>query len=119
MTSKNLTIVITTFRSEEKIENCLNSIDSDIKVIIVENSNNDKFKNDIEEKFKNVECILSNDNLGYGKANNIGLKKVSTKYSLILNPDTILEKETIDNFFVFVNRNIDFAILGPRQNENK
>jgi len=118
MTSKNLTIVITTFRSEEKIENCLNSIDSNIKVIIVENSNNDKFKNDIEEKFKNVECILTNDNLGYGKANNIGLKKVSTKYSLILNPDTVLEKETISNFFIFLKKNINFAILGPSQNEN-
>jgi len=117
MTSKDLTIVITTYRSEEKIESCLNSIDSDIKVIIVENSNNSKFKSDIEKKFKNVECILAKDNLGYGKANNIGLKKVSTRYSLILNPDTILQKETINNFFIFLDREIDFALLGPSQNE--
>ena len=118
MTSKDLTIVITTYRSEEKIENCLNSIDSDIKVIIVENSSDNKFKNDIEKKYKNVECILANNNLGYGKANNIGLKKVLTKYSLILNPDTILQKKTLNNFFFFLKRNINFALLGPSQNEN-
>ena len=47
MTSKDLTIVITTYRSEEKIENCLNSIDSDIRIIIVENSSNNKFKSDL------------------------------------------------------------------------
>ena len=118
MTSKDITIVITTYKSEEKIESCLNSIDSKIRVIIIENSSNKKFKNDIENKFSNVECVLTNDNLGYGRANNIGLKKVTTRYSLILNPDTILEKETIDNFFVFLKKNINFAILGPLQNEN-
>jgi len=118
MTNKDLTIIIATYRSEEKIENCLNSIDSNIKVIIVENSNKKKFKSEIENKYKNVECILTNENLGYGKANNIGLKKVLTKYSLILNPDTILQKKTLRNFFVFLKRNINFAILGPSQNEN-
>ena len=118
MTSKDLTIVITTYRSEEKIENCLNSIDSDIRIIIVENSSNNKFKSDIEEKYKNVECILTKSNLGYGKANNIGLKKVLTKYSLVLNPDTILQKETLNNFFIFLNKNVNFALLGPSQNEN-
>ena len=118
MTSKDISIVITTYKSEEKIESCLNSIDSKIRVIIIENSSNKKFKNDIENKFSNVECVLTNDNLGYGRANNIGLKKVTTRYSLILNPDTILEKETIDNFFIFLKKNINFAILGPLQNEN-
>ena len=117
MTSKDLTIIITTYKSEEKIENCLNSIDSAIKVIVMENSDNKKFKIDVERKFSNVECILTNDNLGYGKANNIGLNKVTTNYSLILNPDTVLGNETINNFFIFLKKNIDFAILGPSQNE--
>ena len=95
MTNKDITIIIATFKSEGRIDACLNSIDSDIKVIVVENSRNQRFKNYIENKYKNVECELTNDNLGYGKANNIGLRKVKTKYSLILNPDTTLKKETI------------------------
>ena len=119
MSNKDITIVITTFKSELRIENCLNSIDSSIKTIVVENSNNEKFKEYIEKKYINVECILPNENLGYGRGNNVGLKKVKTKYSLILNPDTILEKEAVNNFFFFLRKNKDFAILGPDQNENQ
>ena len=81
MTNKDLTIIITTFRSEDNIEKCLNSIDNSIKVIVVENSNNKIFKKYLENKFPNVDCILTNDNLGYGKANNIALKKVVTSYN--------------------------------------
>ena len=118
MTSKDLTIVITTFKSEDKIENCLNSIDSNIEVIVVENSSDVKFKKYLEDKFSNVVCELANENLGYGRANNLGLKRVKTKYSLILNPDSVLKKEAINNFFIFLKRKVNFAILGPSQNIN-
>ena len=43
MESKELTVVIVTFKSEEKISNCLKSISSDFPVVIVENSNNKNF----------------------------------------------------------------------------
>ena len=114
MNNKDITAVITTFKSEKKINNCLKSINSNIKVLIVENSNNYDFKKKIENMYENVECILTNENLGYGKANNIGLNKVKTKYALILNPDTILQENTILNFFKRINKsNIDFSIIGP------
>ena len=116
MTNKDITIIIATFKSENKIDECLKSIDNDIRVIVVENSKNQKFKTYLENKYQNVECELTNDNLGYGKANNIGLRKVKTKYSLVLNPDTLLKKKTIINFFNFIKKNINFAILGPLQN---
>ena len=118
MTKKDLTVIITTFKSEEKIDTCLNSIDSSIKVIVVENSNNKKFKTYIEHKHHNVECILTGHNYGYGKANNMGLKEVTTKYALVLNPDTILGDDVIDHFFIFLKKNINFSLLGPSQNEN-
>ena len=119
MTNKALTIIITTFNSEDKIDTCLNAIDSNTKVIIVENSDNLKFKTLIEKKYSNVECMLSGSNIGYGSANNIGLRSVKTKYSLILNPDTILDKEALENFFIFIKKKIDFAILGPAQDKNQ
>ena len=119
MASKDLTVIVTTFRSEERIDDCLNSIEKSIRIIIVENSNNTNFKNYIENKFPNVECILSNNNSGYGKGNNIGLNKVKTKYCLILNPDTVLETKAIGNFFSFLEKKINFAILGPNQNEKE
>ena len=67
----------------------------------------------------NVECILTNGNLGYGKANNIGLKKAKTKYCLVLNPDTIIEKNAIKNFFSRAKTIKDFSIIAPLQLKNE
>ena len=100
MSNKDITVVITSFKSSQIIKNCLNSIDSDYKIILVENSDDLDFKKKIEQEFVNVECILTGENLGYGKANNIGLKKVTSKYALILNPDTILQSDTIQKIFL-------------------
>ena len=119
MSINNLTVVITTFKSNEKIKNCLRTIDNKCKVLVIENSKDSQFKESIEEEFKNVECILSGANLGYGKANNIGLKKVKTKYALILNPDTRLDSLAIENFFTTANKIPDFAIMAPYIQEEK
>ncbi|MDC0859100.1 glycosyltransferase, partial [Pelagibacteraceae bacterium] len=117
MESKDLSIVIVTFKSEDIISKCLKSIPSDIKVIIVENSKNKKFKKDLENKYKNVDCILTGNNSGYAAANNIGLNLVKTKYALVLNPDCILGHEAISNFFITANKVQDFHLIGPAQDQ--
>ena len=119
MSIKDITIVITSFKSDEIIRNCLNSIDRQYQVILVENSNDLEFKKNIEQEFSNVECILTGKNFGYGKANNIGLKKVKTKYALILNPDATLHTTTLENFFKAINQVPVFAIMGPHIQEKK
>ena len=117
MSIRDITVVITSFKSGEKIINCLNSINNQCKVIVVENSDDLKIKKKIENTFNNVQCILSGENLGYGKANNLGLKNVKTKYALILNPDATLEMSTLENFLVVAKNNSDFAIIGPEEQE--
>jgi len=119
MSIRDITIVITTFKSGEKIKNCLNSINRESKVLLIENSNDSEIKKNIEKEFNNVECILTGSNLGYGKANNIGLKKVTTKYALILNPDTTLHPSTLENFLKTAEKITEFAIMGPYIQEEK
>ena len=119
MSIKDITIVITSFKSDEIIRNCLNSINKQYPVILVENSNNLELKKNIEREFTNVECILTGKNFGYGKANNIGLKKVKTKYALILNPDATLHDSTLENFFKEIKQIPEFAIIGPLIQEKK
>ena len=117
MTNTKLTVVINTFRSEDKIYQCLNSIGSNYRVIIIENSNNFEFKKNIEEKYSNAQCYLTGENLGYAKGNNYGLSKVKSQFALILNPDTQLEKDTINNFFERSEKIKDFAIIGPAKQD--
>jgi GT2 family glycosyltransferase len=117
MESKDLTVVIVTFNSESKIINCLKTIPSDVRIIVVENSDNRKLKKDLEDEFKNLNCILTGDNKGYAVANNIGLNQVNTKYALVLNPDTILDNDAIKNFLARANELQDFWLLGPANDQ--
>lgn len=117
MSFENITVVITTFKSEKKILNCLESIDKNCQVIVIENSNNHLLKIELEKKFTNVKCFVSKENLGYAKGNNFGLSKVQTKYALILNPDTELTKNALKNFFKTTNKLKDFAIIGPKDKD--
>jgi len=117
MSYEKITVVINTFNSDDKINQCLESIVPMVKIIVVENSDNLKFKNELEKKYANVSCILTGENLGYAKGNNLGLSKVKSEYALILNPDAFLEKNTIDRFLSTAKTHSDFAIIGPAKQE--
>ena len=111
---KNITFVIVSFRSSHIIEKCIKSINPKIKIIIVENSNNIQVKDYLENKFLNVQVIIAKQNLGYGKGNNLGISKVDTQYAFILNPDAILEENSLEKFYKaqFFLKD-DFTILAP------
>jgi len=110
----NLTIIIVTIKSDKIIDQCIKSINKkDIPIIVVENSDDIKFKSYIEARYKNVKCILSNKNLGMGSGNNIGIKAANTDYVFIINPDVVLESDTI-NELMFASKTLsDFSILSP------
>jgi len=112
ITKENLTIIIVTIKSQNIIDDCLESIDPDIKKIIVENSSDQEFANYLKEKYKNIECYLTGKNLGMGPGNNFGIKKSDTRYVMILNPDTILRPDTLSQIFE-ISKNLEFAILRP------
>ena len=116
---QNLSIVIVTFKSEEVIHDCIKSIDKDIKIIIIENSNNTQFKNKLEAMYNNVSCFLSYDNLGMGRGNNFGIKKTKTDFVLTLNPDVILESTTINELIIASGKISDFAIMAPISSDIK
>ena len=111
---KNITFVIVSFKSSHIIEKCIKSINHNIKIIIVENSDNIHIKNYLEDRFSNVEVIIAKENFGYGKGNNIGISKVKTQYAFILNPDVILKKNCLKELFkaqILLRDN--FTILAP------
>ena len=117
METNDLSIIITTFRSEKIIGTCVDSIPKSIRIFIIENSDNKEFKANIESKYSNVECYLTGGNKGYSAANNIGLSKVKTKYALVLNPDTKVEIDAIENFLKSAKNHPDFWLMGPINNQ--
>ena len=118
MKREDFTFIITTFRSENIINDCLDQLPSECKKIIVENSGNIELKDQLEKKYKNLEYFVMKENLGYGKANNFGIKKSSTKYIFILNPDVILTNEKFDEIISNL-RNESFSVAAPIEKLNK
>ena len=119
MNNQDITIIITSFHSGEKIFNCINSIDKNIKIIVVENSNDQLLKEEILSRYNNVDCVLSKENLGYGAGNNLGLSKVETNYALIMNPDVTLKNDAIKQFFLRINKVENFGIIAPVSKDEK
>ena len=110
---QNLSIIIVTYRSDKVIDECLKNIPEEIKILIVDNANDEYFKKTIEKKYSNVECILSKNNLGMGSGNNLGLKHIKTDFALILNPDAILDKNAIDELINSSKQLETFALIAP------
>ncbi len=119
MKTFDLTVIITSFHSSDKIFSCIDSIEKSIKIIVIENSNDGKLKEEIHSKYQNVECILSKENLGYGAGNNLGLSRVETSYALIVNPDVTLNTDAVNKFFLRINNLKDFGIVAPISKNEK
>jgi len=110
---QNLSVIIVTLKSENVIHECIKSINQDVPIIVVENSNNQKFKEELESQYKNLKCILSKSNVGMGAGNNIGIKSAKTDYVYILNPDATLEENTLNEIFLASKKIPEFSILSP------
>ena len=115
ISGQNLTLLIVTLKSEKIIDQCIKSINKDVPIIVVENSDDQGFKNKLESKYKNLKCILAKSNLGMGAGNNIGIREAKTDFVLILNPDVILESNTLDELFLASSQLSDFSILAPQE----
>ena len=113
ISGQNLSIVIVTLRSGKVIDRCIKSIDKNLPIIVVENSDNFEFKNYLETNYKNVKCILSKENLGTGTGYNIGIRSSKTDYVYVINPDIILEANALDEIYSASKKLSDFSILSP------
>ncbi len=94
-----LSIVIVNWNSGDQLRNCVESIaqyesSTLIQTVVVDNGSTDGSDVSIEGA-PNVSLIRMGENLGFGKACNIGARKVNSKYLLFLNPDAVLYADTL------------------------
>lgn len=110
--------VIVTFNGSQWIKNCIESIynsNTKTKIIVVDNSSYDNTL-EILEEFDNVKCIPQDSNLGFGKANNIGISyalKKGADYVFLLNQDVFISENTLEHLVRQYKSNSDYGILSP------
>mgnify|MGYP005995387397 FL=1 len=114
---QDITIVLISYRSKDKIKNFIKKISKKFKIIIIENSQDTELKNEIR-MYENIYIYLKN-NVGYGSAANFAKSKISSKYFLLCNPDVEnINNKIIENFYrIAENLYPNFLSLGPSYNK--
>src|SRR5258706_1248185 len=108
----DLSIVIVSFNTRDFLKKCIESIEKTSKnftyeVIVVDNASSDNSVNTIKENFKNVILIENKENLGFSKANNLGVKNTSGRYVLFLNSDTEVYENALLTMIEFMDKTKD------------
>jgi len=113
----DLSIIITNYNTKELLKKLLFSIKKSIlksfkiETIVVDNASADDSTKMVEKNFPLVNLIINKKNLGYAKANNKGIKKAKGKYILLLNSDTLLNKNTLFKIIEFMEKNKEYAAV--------
>ena len=111
--------IVVTYKGEKWIDKCLDSLlysTVPVQVLVIDNASGDNTVNLIRQKYPTVEIIETSANLGFGKANNIGLKKAleqGADYVFLLNQDAWVEKDCIEKLVGVADVNKGYGIISP------
>ena len=113
----DLSIIIVNYNVKEFLQNLIHSIEkasSNLtkEIFIIDNASDDGSVEFIREKFPQIKLIANQKNLGFGKANNLGLNEASGKYLLMINPDTIVAEDTFEKMIEFFDQNKNVGLAG-------
>lgn len=116
---KKVYAIIVTFNGAKWVDKCLSSLKDTtipISTIVIDNNSKDGTRNIIKEKYPEVDLIPCNENLGFGKANNLGIKRAyeaGADYFFLLNQDAWVERETIEKLIDAHKKEPDFGVISP------
>jgi GT2 family glycosyltransferase len=108
--------VIVTYNGMKWIDQCLKSLVGQSEIIIVDNNSSDNTINFIKDTYPDIKLFAQNENIGFGKANNIGIShalKNGADFIFLLNQDTVIEKDTVVKLEEVATANPDFGIISP------
>lgn len=113
----DISIVIVNYNVKDFLNDCIQSIYKSIfkgsyEIIVVDNNSNDNSTKELSTIYPQIKFIPLEENLGFSKANNIGFKEAKGEFILILNPDTILNSDTLQKTYDFFNTMSGIGAVG-------
>jgi N-acetylglucosaminyl-diphospho-decaprenol L-rhamnosyltransferase len=120
----NLAIVIVNYKARDLLRDCLRSVQASQgvspDVYVVDNASDDGSVEMTREEFPGVHAISLPENIGYGAANNVGLRSALNqvggppRYLLLLNPDTVLPPAALAQSIAFLDEHPKSGAVGPK-----
>jgi GT2 family glycosyltransferase len=119
MTTIKLSIIIVSWNAQKYLSQCIESIvTAGIKrayeIIVIDNNSDDGSQEMVREQFPWVVLICNEDNLGFAKANNIGIKHTQGEYVCLVNSDVVVTPGSIDSMIDFMEADPCIGLLGPQ-----
>ena len=119
-----LSVIIVNYNVRYFLEQCLHSVIKachglDAEIFIVDNNSVDGSVKMVREKFPELRLIANKENVGFSTANNQAIKKARGEYILLLNPDTIVEDDTLRKSVQFMDDHSDAGGLGVKMLDGK
>ena len=114
----DVSIVIVNYCSAQMVIDCIhsifdNTIELDYEIIVVDNASGDGSVERIKSAFgKKIKMIESAQNLGFGKANNLGAQKATGRYLFLLNPDTLIIDNSIRLLYNYIKKCDEIGVVG-------
>jgi O-antigen biosynthesis protein len=115
----NVSVIIVNYNVRDLVLNSVASLRVALdgiasEIIVVDNGSSDGAIEALNERFPDVVTIPLEKNLGFGKANNVGIERAQGRYMLLLNPDTIVEEKTVREMIDFMEAHPTCGISGCR-----
>lgn len=112
-----LSIIIVNYNTLQLTRQALQSIyqqtyNFDLEVIVVDNGSADDSVEVIKREFPRIVLVENKENLGFSKANNIGIKKAKGRKILLLNSDAVLLEDTLPKVIEYMDKNKEVGALG-------
>jgi len=118
-----LTVIIPNFNGKYLLKPCFESLkiqNCSVDVIIVDNGSSDGSADYIKQNYPEFRLIENNENLGFSKAVNQGIKDSNTDFVMLLNNDVVLEKNAINNLLNCIKKNSKlFGVASKMLNADK
>ncbi|HXY07805.1 MAG TPA: glycosyltransferase family 2 protein [Terriglobales bacterium] len=115
----DISIVIVTWNGKKYALECLDSLRAlnsalRMEVIVVDNASTDGTPDAIQENYPEVRLIRNEANLGFAKANNIGLSVVKGDFLCLVNSDVVVPPGCLEKMIDYMRAHTDIGLLGPK-----
>lgn len=115
----DISIIIVSWNAKDFLLNCLESIKAQtlsatMEIIVVDNASSDGSPEAVEKKYPDVHLIRNDQNYGFAKANNIGIKESKGRYICLINSDVKVLSECLTRLYDYIEKNPSIGIIGPR-----
>ncbi|MBI5448686.1 MAG: glycosyltransferase family 2 protein [Gammaproteobacteria bacterium] len=114
-----VSVIIVNFNTGDLIKNCLESVfsqkDINLEVIVVDNASHDQSVEIMRGYQDKVTLIYNQENVGFGRANNQGVRVAKGRYLFLFNPDAVLEgKMALAQMVEYMQSNPRFGLVGTQ-----